>query len=62
MKDTNASSEGWNETKGKLQQRFAILTDSDVLFLKRKQAEMLERLQVKLNKAKEEINKIIAEM
>jgi uncharacterized protein YjbJ (UPF0337 family) len=52
----------WNETKGKLKQKFAVLTDSDVLFAEGKRDEMLGRLQIKLGKTKEEIQKIIAEL
>jgi uncharacterized protein YjbJ (UPF0337 family) len=50
----------WNEQKGKLKQRFAILTDNDLLFLEGKKEEMLGRLQVKLGKTKEELTAIIA--
>lgn len=50
----------WNETKGKLKQKFAMLTDSDVLFAEGKQDEMLGRLQVKLGKTKDELRAIIA--
>ena len=42
----------WNEQKGKLKQRFAMLTDNDLLFLEGKKEEMLGRLQVKLGKTK----------
>ncbi len=50
----------WNETKGKLKQQFAILTDDDLLLAEGKQDEMLGRLQAKLGKTKEEIHQIIA--
>ncbi len=52
----------WNEVKGKLKQKFALLTDSDVLLVEGKQDEMLGRLQQKLGKTKEEIQKIISEL
>lgn len=52
----------WNEVKGKLKQQFAILTDSDVLLVEGKHDEMLGRLQVKLGKTKEEIQKLISEL
>ena len=52
----------WNETKGKLKQKFAMLTDSDVLLIEGKQDEMLGRLQIKLGKTKEEIQKLIASL
>ena len=50
----------WNETKGKLKQQFAILTDDDLLLAEGKQDELLGRLQTKLGKTKEEIHQIIA--
>jgi uncharacterized protein YjbJ (UPF0337 family) len=50
----------WNEKKGKLLQEFAILTDNDLMFLKGKKDEMLGRLQIKLGKTKEELQRIIA--
>lgn len=52
----------WNEVKGKLKQKFAILTDNDVLLVEGKEDEMLGRLQMKLGKTKEEIHKIISEL
>jgi uncharacterized protein YjbJ (UPF0337 family) len=62
MKNISELQGTWNETKGKLKQKFAILTDSDVLFLEGKNDEMLGRLQIKLGKTKEEIKKIIANL
>ena len=52
----------WNETKGKLKQQFAMLTDNDVLLVEGKQDELLGRLQVKLGKTKEELHKLISEL
>jgi uncharacterized protein YjbJ (UPF0337 family) len=52
----------WEEQKGKLKQKFAILTDNDVLLLEGKKEEMLGRLQIKLGKTKEELQKIISEL
>jgi uncharacterized protein YjbJ (UPF0337 family) len=49
----------WNEQKGKLKQKFVILTDNDLLFETGKKEEMLGKLQVKLGKTKEELHKII---
>jgi uncharacterized protein YjbJ (UPF0337 family) len=50
----------WNEQKGKLKQKFAALTDNDLLFTEGKKEEMMGRLQIKLGKSKEELHKIIA--
>ncbi len=52
----------WNEVKGKLKQKFAMLTDNDLLLIEGKQDELIGRLQVKLGKTKEEISKIISEL
>lgn len=50
----------WNEQKGKLKQKFAVLTDNDLMFAEGKKEEMLGKLQVKLGKTKEEMHKILA--
>lgn len=50
----------WNEQKGKLKQKFADLTDNDLMFAEGKKDEMLGKLQVKLGKTKEELHAIIA--
>jgi len=49
----------WEEQKGKLRQKFAALTDNDFLFVKEKKEEMITKLQLKLGKTTEELNKII---
>jgi len=50
----------WNEQKGKLKQKFAILTDNDLMFEEGKKDEMFGKLQVKLGKTKEELHDLIA--
>ena len=62
MKNSTEIKGNWNEMKGKLKKKFAMLTDSDVLLLEGKRDEMLGRLQVKLGKTKGEIQKIISEL
>jgi uncharacterized protein YjbJ (UPF0337 family) len=52
----------WQEQKGKLKQKFATLTDNDLMFAEGKKEEMLGRLQIKLGKSKEELHKIISEL
>lgn len=47
----------WHEQKGKLKQKFATLTENDLLFAEGKKEEMLGKLQIKLGKTKEELNK-----
>lgn len=58
--DTTELKANWNEQKGRLKQKFAWLTDSDLLFEAGKKEEMMGRLQIKLGKTKEDLNKIIA--
>ncbi len=52
----------WNETKGKLKQKYAQLTDDDLLYAKGKDDELLGRLQKKLGQGQDEIRKIIANL
>lgn len=62
MKNITELLGNWNEMKGKLKQRFAMLTDSDMLLIAGKQDELIGRLQAKLGKTKAEIHKLIAEL
>lgn len=48
----------WEEQKGKLKQKFAELTDNDLMFEEGKKDEMMGKLQVKLGKTKEELHEI----
>ena len=52
----------WNRIKGKLKQKYASLSDDDLLFLEGKQEELIGRLQVKLGKTRDEIRRIISEL
>jgi len=58
MNTTEANGK-WNEQKGKLKQKFAMLTDNDLMFIDGKKDEMLGRLQIKLGKTKEQLHAII---
>ncbi|TLD70096.1 CsbD family protein [Phragmitibacter flavus] len=49
----------WNETKGRIKQRFADLTDDDLLYQEGKEEELLGRLQQRLGKTREEIEAIL---
>jgi uncharacterized protein YjbJ (UPF0337 family) len=49
----------WEQQKEELKQKFAALTDDDVFFTVTQKEEMIEKLQIKLGKTKEEILKII---
>jgi uncharacterized protein YjbJ (UPF0337 family) len=50
----------WNEHKAKLKQKFATLTNDDFIFAEGRKEEMFAKLQIKLDKSKEELHKIIA--
>ena len=52
----------WNEQKGRLKQKFALLTDNDLLFAEGKKEEMLGKIEKKLGKTKEELQAIIASL
>ena len=53
---------GWEVQKGKLKQKFAQLTDNDLLFVEGKKEEMLGKLQITLGKSKEELQKLIEKL
>ena len=52
----------WNELKGKLKQKYADLTDDDLLYAEGKEDELYGRLQQKLGKTKEELQKELDEL
>ncbi|MBL7882521.1 MAG: CsbD family protein [Bacteroidia bacterium] len=62
MTNTTELKGDWNQMKGKLKQKFAILTDDDLLFAEGKKDEMLGKIQVKVGKTKAEFDKIISEL
>ena len=49
----------WNETKGKLKQSYGNLTDDDLLYAEGKEDELYGRLQIKLGKSRQEVEKIL---
>ncbi len=49
----------WNELKGKLKQKYAELTDDDLLLAEGKSEELLGRLQIRLGKTKSEVEALI---
>jgi uncharacterized protein YjbJ (UPF0337 family) len=49
----------WNEQKGKLKQKFAFLTENDLMFEEGKEEEMYGKLQIRLGKTKEELQQIL---
>ena len=48
----------WNELKGKLKQKYADLTDDDLLYDEGKEDEMWGKLQQKLGKTEKEIESL----
>jgi uncharacterized protein YjbJ (UPF0337 family) len=50
----------WTEQKGKLKQKFAALTDNDLLFAEGEMDKMYGKLQIKLGKTKDELRQIIS--
>ena len=49
----------WDVVIGELKQKYANLTDDDLLFVEGKENELLGRLKLKLGKPKEEIRQAI---
>lgn len=45
----------WNEVKGKLKQKYADLTDDDLLYEEGKEDELLGKLQRKLGKTMDDV-------
>lgn len=52
----------WNEIKGKLKQKYADLTDDDLLFDEGKEDEMYGKIQQKVGATKEEVEKMFNEL
>lgn len=52
----------WNEAKGKLKQKFGQLTDDDVMYEKGKEDELYGRLQQRLGKSREEVERILNDL
>jgi uncharacterized protein YjbJ (UPF0337 family) len=52
----------WNQIKGKLKQRYANLTDNDLLFDEGREDEMFGRLQEATGRTKEELRREIEEI
>ncbi len=52
----------WKEVSGKLKQKYAQLTDNDLLFEQGKDEELLGRLEKKLGKSKSEIRTMIEQL
>jgi len=51
----------WNITKGKLKQKWAKLTDSDLQYVEGKQEELVGRIQKLTGETREAVEKVIKE-
>lgn len=52
----------WKETAGKLKQKYANLTDDDLMFIVGKEEELMGRLLKKIGTTKEKIRDMIAKI
>lgn len=52
----------WNTLKGKLKQKYAQLTDDDLLFEEGKEEEVIGRIQKRTGESKENIRSFIAKL
>jgi len=62
MKNTEEITGNWTELKCKLKQKFAVLTDSDLLMEEENKENLVDKLRTKLGKSKKELYKLIAEL
>jgi uncharacterized protein YjbJ (UPF0337 family) len=52
----------WNELKGKIKQKFANLTDDDLMYQEGKEDELYGRLEKKIGKTKEQVRDFIGKL
>ena len=52
----------WRTMAGKLKQKYAVLTDDDLLFTEGKEEELLGRIGTKLGKTKDEIRSVMSKL
>ena len=62
MSETTILKGNWNTVKGKLKQKYANLTDDDLLYVEGKEDELFGRLQKKLGKTDREVREILKGM
>ena len=62
MSETAILKGNWNQIKGKIKQKYADLTDDDLIFVEGKEDELLGRLQKKLGKSDNEVRDILKRM
>lgn len=59
---TRAFKENWHKTINRLKTEYRNLTDDDLVLEDGREYELIERLQTKLGKEKEEVEKILDEV
>lgn len=59
MTNTTELKGNWDEQKAKLRKKFLMLTDEDLVFKEGKKVEMLEKLQLKLGKTRDDLRNMI---
>lgn len=52
----------WNHLKGRLKQKYADLTDDDLLYVEGKEDELFGRLQKKLGKTDREVREMLRDL
>ncbi|MDP3946298.1 MAG: general stress protein CsbD [Lutibacter sp.] len=62
MRNSKDLRNNWQEIRKNLKEKFAILTDNDLLFAENQKNEMMNRLQHKYGLSKEEIQKIFSDV
>ena len=62
MRNSKELRNNWQEIRKNLKEKFAKLTDNDLLFAENQKREMIKRLQKKYGLSKEEIHKIFSDI
>ena len=52
----------WNVAKGKLKQKYAQLTDDDLVYEKGREDELLGRVQKRVGQTREEVERVVDEI
>ncbi len=52
----------WNVIKGRLKQKYAHLTDDDLMFIEGKEDELIGRIQKKIGKTKKQIEELLSKL
>lgn len=60
--DTQELKGKWNELKGKLKQKYADLTEDDLMYVEGKEDELYGKLQQKLGKTRDELKRELEEL